>query len=184
MKLSDVEVGGRYTAKVSGRIVTVRVAEIVSVPATRWSSAKTRIEAVNEATGRRISDPLAPCGCAGASIAGANSAGRNATGPRRVSPARTARPLGRRFPPSGDVPHVVALDARKRASLSWIVSLANPGPPPTWGQRRVSAGRKTRRNRSVFSGRIDANSALPRLMLLATRGSCVVVVEFPRRPTR
>ena len=54
MKLSDVQVGGRYTAKVSGRIVTVRVVEIVAVNATRWSNAKTRIEAVNEATGRRI----------------------------------------------------------------------------------------------------------------------------------
>ena len=54
MKLSDVQVGGRYTAKVSGRIVTVRVVEIAQVEATRWSSAKTRIEAVNEATGRRI----------------------------------------------------------------------------------------------------------------------------------
>ena len=54
MKLSDVQVGGRYTAKVSGRIVTVRVVEIVAVEATRWSNAKTRIEAVNEATGRRV----------------------------------------------------------------------------------------------------------------------------------
>jgi hypothetical protein len=54
LKLSDVEVGGRYTAKVSGRIVTVRVVEIVRVEATRWSSAKTRIEAVNKATGRRV----------------------------------------------------------------------------------------------------------------------------------
>ena len=54
MKLSDVQIGGRYTAKVSGRIVPVRVVEIVPVPATRWSNAKTRIEAVNEATGRRI----------------------------------------------------------------------------------------------------------------------------------
>jgi hypothetical protein len=54
LKLSDVEVGGRFTAKVSGRIVTVRVVEIVEVEATRWSSAKTRIEAVSEATGRRI----------------------------------------------------------------------------------------------------------------------------------
>jgi hypothetical protein len=54
MKLSDVQIGGRYTAKVSGRIVPVRVVEIVPVPATRWSSAKTRLEAVNEATGRRI----------------------------------------------------------------------------------------------------------------------------------
>jgi len=55
LKLSDVQVGGRYTAKVSGRIVTVRVVEIVAVEATRWSNAKTRIEAVNEATGRRVS---------------------------------------------------------------------------------------------------------------------------------
>ena len=54
MKLSDVQIGGRYTAKVSGRIVTVRVVEIVQVEATSWSSAKTRIEAVNEATGRRV----------------------------------------------------------------------------------------------------------------------------------
>ena len=54
MKLSDVQVGGRYTAKVSGRIVTVRVVEIVAVEATRWSNAKTRIEAVNEGTGRRV----------------------------------------------------------------------------------------------------------------------------------
>ena len=55
MKLNDVQVGARYTAKVSGRIVTVRVVEIVAVEATRWSNAKTRIEAVNEATGRRVS---------------------------------------------------------------------------------------------------------------------------------
>lgn len=55
MKLSEVEIGGRYTAKVSGRIVTVRVVEIAHVPATRFSKAKTRIEAVSEATGRRIS---------------------------------------------------------------------------------------------------------------------------------
>jgi len=55
LKLNDVQVGGRYTAKVSGRIVTVRVVEIVEVPATRWSNARTRIEAVNEATGRRVS---------------------------------------------------------------------------------------------------------------------------------
>ena len=54
MKLNDVQVGGRYTAKVSGRIVTVRVVEIVAVEATRWSNAKTRIEAVNEATGRPV----------------------------------------------------------------------------------------------------------------------------------
>ena len=54
MKLSDVQVGGRYTAKVSGRIVTVVVVEITQVEATRWSNAKTRIDVVNEATGRRV----------------------------------------------------------------------------------------------------------------------------------
>ena len=52
--MNDVQIGSRYTAKVSGRIVTVRVVEIVAVEATRWSNAKTRIEAVNEATGRRV----------------------------------------------------------------------------------------------------------------------------------
>jgi hypothetical protein len=55
LKLSEVEVGGRYAAKVSGRVVTVRVVEIVLVEATRFSRARTSIEAVNEATGRRIS---------------------------------------------------------------------------------------------------------------------------------
>ena len=54
MKLSELEVGGRYTAKVSGRVQVVRVVAINEVPASRWSRAKTSIEAVNEATGRRI----------------------------------------------------------------------------------------------------------------------------------
>jgi hypothetical protein len=54
MKLSDVQVGGRYTAKVSQKVVVVKVVAIDEVPSTRWSKAKTRIEAVNEATGRRI----------------------------------------------------------------------------------------------------------------------------------
>jgi hypothetical protein len=54
MKLNEIEVGGRYTAKVSGRIATVRVTEIAAVEATRGSNAKTQIEAVNETTGRRI----------------------------------------------------------------------------------------------------------------------------------
>jgi hypothetical protein len=35
----------------------------------------------------------------------------------------TARRLGRRLPPSADVRRVVALDARKRASLSWLLIL-------------------------------------------------------------
>lgn len=55
MKLSEIQIGGRYNAKVSGRVVTVRVVDIIPVSATRWSAAKTRIEAVNESTGRRIS---------------------------------------------------------------------------------------------------------------------------------
>jgi len=55
LKLSEVQIGGRYTAKVSGRVVTVRVVEIVRVEATRFSRARTSIEAVSEATGRRIS---------------------------------------------------------------------------------------------------------------------------------
>jgi hypothetical protein len=55
MKLSDVQVGARYHAKVSGRLQVVRVTELRQ--ATRWSSharAKTLILAVNEATGRMI----------------------------------------------------------------------------------------------------------------------------------
>lgn len=54
MKLNEIQIGSRYTAKVSGKIQVVRVVEIRDVPATGWSRAKTQIEAVNEATGRRI----------------------------------------------------------------------------------------------------------------------------------
>ena len=69
MKLSDIQVGGRYTAKVSGKVQVVRITEILEVPASKWSRAKTQIEAVNEATGRRVTirSPLrlrqAACGC-------------------------------------------------------------------------------------------------------------------------
>jgi hypothetical protein len=54
LKLSEVQVGGRYTAKVSGKVQVVRIVEIRDVPATNWSRAKTQIEAVNESTGRRV----------------------------------------------------------------------------------------------------------------------------------
>jgi len=54
LKLSEVQVGGRYTAKVSGKVQVVRITEIREVPGSKWSRAKTQIEAVNEATGRRI----------------------------------------------------------------------------------------------------------------------------------
>ena len=60
MKLSEVEVGGRYMAKVSGGICTVRVTELKEVPPASWSSRsawRTLIYAVNEATGRRITVP-------------------------------------------------------------------------------------------------------------------------------
>ena len=57
MKLSDIQVGGRYTAKVSGHLVTVRVTQIKQIPPAAWSAPLTQrtvIEAVNEATGRPI----------------------------------------------------------------------------------------------------------------------------------
>lgn len=57
MKLSEVQIGGRYTAKVSGRVVTVRVTQIKQVPPVSWSARsawRTLIEAVNESTGRQI----------------------------------------------------------------------------------------------------------------------------------
>ena len=56
MKLSEIEIGGRYLAKVSGQLVTVRVVELREVPPASWSRSgwRTLIGAVNEATGRRI----------------------------------------------------------------------------------------------------------------------------------
>jgi len=54
MKLKDIEIGGRYLAKVSGQLVTVRVTEFKEVPAFASDRWKTIIYAVNEATGRRI----------------------------------------------------------------------------------------------------------------------------------
>ena len=54
MKRTEIQIGGRYTAKVSGKIQVVRVVEVRDVPALGSSRAKHQIEAVNEATGRRI----------------------------------------------------------------------------------------------------------------------------------
>ena len=57
MKLSDIEVGGRYVAKVSGALTIVRVLAIREVPpppyarSERW---KTRIDVVNERTRRKL----------------------------------------------------------------------------------------------------------------------------------
>jgi hypothetical protein len=57
MKMQDVEVGGRYTAKVSGRIQVVRVVEIKEIRPANWSRPHARrklIYAVNEGTGKQI----------------------------------------------------------------------------------------------------------------------------------
>jgi hypothetical protein len=59
MKKSDVQIGGRYRAKVSGCLAVVRVTEIKEVPPPSWSPSwsqrwRTVIHAVNEATGRKI----------------------------------------------------------------------------------------------------------------------------------
>jgi len=58
MKISEVEVDGRYVAKVSGVLTTVRVLGIREVPpptykanSNRW---RTRIDVLNERTGRKI----------------------------------------------------------------------------------------------------------------------------------
>jgi hypothetical protein len=57
MKLSEIQVGGRYLAKVSGKVQVVRVVELREVPPASWSSRsawRTLIYAVNETTGRKI----------------------------------------------------------------------------------------------------------------------------------
>ena len=57
MKMQDVEVGGRYTAKVSGRIQIVRVVQIKEIPPASWSARQAwrkLIYAVNERTGKQI----------------------------------------------------------------------------------------------------------------------------------
>ena len=52
MKLADITIGGRYTAKVSRRIQTVRVLRFREAAVRGgW---RTNIEAINEATGRQI----------------------------------------------------------------------------------------------------------------------------------
>ena len=57
MKLKDVEVGGRYEAKVSGSVQVVRIVELKEIPPASWSATsawRTLILAVNEATGRKV----------------------------------------------------------------------------------------------------------------------------------
>lgn len=57
MKIAEVQIGGRYLAKVSGVLTTVRVLGLREVPpawhrpgSNRW---RTRIDVVNERTGRK-----------------------------------------------------------------------------------------------------------------------------------
>ena len=52
MKLREIKVGGRYLAKVSGRPCVVQVVALQEMEGLR--GVLTRIQAVNEATGRRI----------------------------------------------------------------------------------------------------------------------------------
>ena len=57
MKMSEIEIGGRYLAKVSGHVVTLRVTEFKEVPPASWSTNdrwRTLIYAVNESTGKKI----------------------------------------------------------------------------------------------------------------------------------
>ena len=56
MKKSEVQVGGRYHAKVTRHLAVVRVTEIKEIPPPSWSRGRSRtlIYAVNEATGKRI----------------------------------------------------------------------------------------------------------------------------------
>ena len=55
MRLNDIAVGGRYTAKVSGLITTVRVLAIREDRSWGTQSPRTvhRIDVVNERTGRK-----------------------------------------------------------------------------------------------------------------------------------
>lgn len=53
MKIADVQVGGRYIAKVSGVLTTVRVLAMREMSAFSGAS-RSVIDVVNERTGRRI----------------------------------------------------------------------------------------------------------------------------------
>jgi hypothetical protein len=57
VKKSEVQIGGRYHAKVSGHIAIVRVTEIREIPPPSWSREgrwRTLLYAVYEATGKRV----------------------------------------------------------------------------------------------------------------------------------
>src|SRR5262249_18087797 len=55
MKAAEIDVGGRYYAKISGRVVVVRVLRIVET-SHAWSGRRTtKYQVLNEATGRVLS---------------------------------------------------------------------------------------------------------------------------------
>lgn len=54
MKLKDVEIGGRYVAKVSGRLQVVRITDVRSESNRLTGRERTTFVAINEATGRRV----------------------------------------------------------------------------------------------------------------------------------
>ncbi len=59
MKLHEIEIGGRYTAKISGKLTVVRILEErVRYDAFRRRERTTWL-AVNEATGRKVEIPSA-----------------------------------------------------------------------------------------------------------------------------
>jgi hypothetical protein len=53
MKLTEIEIGGRYIAKVSGQLTTVRVLAIRETTSWRGDRMQKRIDVVNERTGRK-----------------------------------------------------------------------------------------------------------------------------------
>ena len=58
MRIDEIEIGGRYLAKVSGMITIVKVVAIREVPPCAWTTTASgrwqkRIDVVNERTGRR-----------------------------------------------------------------------------------------------------------------------------------
>lgn len=54
MKLKDIEIGGRYVAKVSGKLQVVRILDLRSSCDPFSGRERTTFMAVNESTGRRI----------------------------------------------------------------------------------------------------------------------------------
>lgn len=54
MKTKDIKVGDRYSAKVSGRLVVVKVLEIVVREGSKWMRGGTTFRCLNEDTQREV----------------------------------------------------------------------------------------------------------------------------------